>query len=228
MRVYSATIYYLSSLVNLLRFSNFWILPCLLFKKPVIFSVDARFSFAVWSLIDAWTIKEVLIDTFYERTYQIKSTDTVVDVGAAIGEFAIPAAARAKRVYAIECDENRLQLLRENCERNETKNVVIVNKRAKSLNSILKSIPRCDFLKVDCEGCEYEIFTHASRATLAKVSHIALEIHLFTPEMRQQYQLLHSELRQHGFQLTERANEVHDYIMYLYADKVAAKKRSRR
>jgi FkbM family methyltransferase len=38
-------------------------------------------------------------------------------------------------------------------------------------------LPRCDFLKLDCEGAEYEILLGAEPATLARVAHIALEYH---------------------------------------------------
>ena len=36
---------------------------------------------------------------------------------------------------------------------------------------------RCDFLKMDCEGAEYEILFNASAATLGKIKHICLEHH---------------------------------------------------
>ena len=36
---------------------------------------------------------------------------------------------------------------------------------------------RCDFLKVDCEGAEYEILLGAGRAVLERIAHIALEYH---------------------------------------------------
>jgi len=38
-------------------------------------------------------------------------------------------------------------------------------------------IRRCDFLKLDCEGAEYEILFGAAADTLARVAHIALEYH---------------------------------------------------
>ena len=38
-------------------------------------------------------------------------------------------------------------------------------------------IARCDFLKLDCEGAEYEILLGAEPAALARVAHIALEYH---------------------------------------------------
>lgn len=39
-------------------------------------------------------------------------------------------------------------------------------------------IERCDFLKVDCEGAEYEIFTSTPQDVLAKVRRIGIEAHV--------------------------------------------------
>ncbi|MEM4397117.1 MAG: FkbM family methyltransferase [Candidatus Woesearchaeota archaeon] len=38
-------------------------------------------------------------------------------------------------------------------------------------------IERCDFLKIDCEGCEYEIIFYSKKNTLKKISKISMEIH---------------------------------------------------
>jgi FkbM family methyltransferase len=38
-------------------------------------------------------------------------------------------------------------------------------------------LPRCDFLKVDCEGSEFNLFTTASSQTLEKIAAIAVEYH---------------------------------------------------
>ncbi|HUD06586.1 MAG TPA: FkbM family methyltransferase [Candidatus Saccharimonadales bacterium] len=48
-----------------------------------------------------------------------------------------------------------------------------------SLDSIFEdnSLKRCSFLKIDCEGAEYEILFNASNATLAKISMVAMEYH---------------------------------------------------
>lgn len=39
-------------------------------------------------------------------------------------------------------------------------------------------IEQCDFLKVDCEGAEYEIFEGAPPETLARIRRVAMEYHL--------------------------------------------------
>src|SRR5205823_3837091 len=38
-------------------------------------------------------------------------------------------------------------------------------------------LPRCDFLKVDCEGSEFDLFSSASPQTLARITAIAVEYH---------------------------------------------------
>jgi len=53
--------------------------------------------------------------------------------------------------------------------------------RAKTLSieDMLRTckIPRINFLKVDCEGAEYEIFRSVKRATLKKIDKISMEYH---------------------------------------------------
>lgn len=46
-----------------------------------------------------------------------------------------------------------------------------------TLDEIVTSFERVDFLKMDCEGAEYEILMQASPATIAKVEKIAMEWH---------------------------------------------------
>jgi FkbM family methyltransferase len=48
-----------------------------------------------------------------------------------------------------------------------------------TLDEIVRDLDlrRCDFLKLDCEGAEYEILLGADAGTLARVAHIALEYH---------------------------------------------------
>ena len=51
-----------------------------------------------------------------------------------------------------------------------------------------QAIARIDFLKVDCEGGEYDIFTDKNRDwIMANVMKIAGEFHLHTPELKQRF-----------------------------------------
>ena len=48
-----------------------------------------------------------------------------------------------------------------------------------TLDSLLRNlhIERCDFLKVDCEGAEYEILRNTSRDSFSKIARISMECH---------------------------------------------------
>lgn len=72
----------------------------------------------------------------------------------------------------------------------------------------------CDFLKMDCEGSEFEILLNASCQTLSHFSHICLEYHDgFTPYS-------HVDLARHlegcGFVVKTTVNPVHGYLGFLY------------
>jgi FkbM family methyltransferase len=74
---------------------------------------------------------------------------------------------------------------------------------------------RCNLLKVDCEGGEYDIFFHTPEATLRKIDRIAMEYHDgCTPHSHTE---LADFLRGHGFSVTLRNNPVHRHIGFLTA-----------
>lgn len=73
----------------------------------------------------------------------------------------------------------------------------------------------CDYLKIDCEGGEYDILFHTSENTLRKIRHICMEYHDgFT---RFSHTDLEKFLREHGFQVQTTPNRVHHYLGFLYA-----------
>jgi len=79
-------------------------------------------------------------------------------------------------------------------------------------------IEHCDFLKMDCEGCEFEVLFGASGTTLEKISRICLEYHDgFT-----QYTLadLINHLQRSGFRTKVTPNPVHSYLGLLYAYRI--------
>ena len=74
---------------------------------------------------------------------------------------------------------------------------------------------RCDLLKVDCEGGEYDIFFHTPAETLRRIDRIAMEYHDgCTPHSHTE---LADFLRGQGFSITLRANPVHRHIGFLTA-----------
>ena len=56
---------------------------------------------------------------------------------------------------------------------------------------------KCDLVKMDCEGAEFEIIASASPETFACTQAIYIEYHEYTPEMRRDS--LKSILEKHGF-----------------------------
>jgi FkbM family methyltransferase len=63
----------------------------------------------------------------------------------------------------------------------------------------LIGVERCDLLKLDCEGAEYEALAAAGAETLAKVDHVVLEWHVGLNDHRPEE--LQSLLEGHGFRV---------------------------
>lgn len=106
----------------------------------------------------------------------IKESDVVLDVGANIGAFSILASKKAKHVFAVE--PLYTDILKKNIAINNISNISVLEiglgigrkcikfgARRKivdlvPLSEILEKVGRCDFLKIDCEGCEWSINYH--------------------------------------------------------------------
>jgi hypothetical protein len=186
-------------------------------KKPVLFEVDEKISFYVRTLMDIWTVKEVVIDHDYERYRKIKRGDVVVDVGGGIGDFAILAARKAKRVYVFECDADRIELIMMNSALHGVQNVKLIPKACASFKQLWSVVEekRIDFLKVDCEGCEYELFK--SDADLSQIKYIAMEVHKNAMLSLNSYHNLLTLLIKSGYSLKLINSKVHIYLLFLYA-----------
>ncbi len=75
-------------------------------------------------------------------------------------------------------------------------------------------ITQCDFLKLDCEGAEYEILYGLPEELFERIGFIALEYHPFSEDPRDTPGALRAFLEEKGYQVTERPNEI------LYAKRV--------
>jgi FkbM family methyltransferase len=81
-------------------------------------------------------------------------------------------------------------------------------------------LQRCEFMKIDCEGGEFEILLSASAETLSKISHLCLEYHDgFT---RHSHEDLKQHLEECGFAVNINRNPVHNHLGFLYAYQVGA------
>jgi FkbM family methyltransferase len=75
----------------------------------------------------------------------------------------------------------------------------------------------CDLLKIDCEGCEYELLLNASTDSLKKVRRITMETH--DGYQGNSTDELAAYLSKRGFTVSRETNPVHPYLSLLYAER---------
>jgi len=217
----SALSYYVSSTLTLINGLSFWKIPLLFFKKTVLFKLKNSLEFYVSDLMDVWTLKEIILDDQYQQFKKIRKNEVVVDIGAGVGDFSVLVSRRAKKVFAFEMNREKFKLLEKNVKINRCQNIVIASKEVDSLETVFRKlkINDCDFLKIDCEGCEYQIFKDVSKKTLSRIKYIAMEVHFFNQKMKHEYLIFKNLLISHGFKIREVASPVHCSIGFLYAEK---------
>jgi len=93
----------------------------------------------------------------------------------------------------------------------------VIEVQGLSLDEMFQSngIERCDFLKMDCEGCEFEVLLNSSTMVLERINHICLEYHNGFTEFS--HMDLVNHLQRNGFQVKITANPVHSHLGFLYA-----------
>jgi hypothetical protein len=146
-----------------------------------------------------------IAETLLLNAYRFQgSPSVVVDIGASIGDFALLASRdRKTRVYAIEQDSGYCRYLQENMDLNGRHSVRVFQKMAdrRTLGSIVDGEEgKIDFLKVDCEGCEYDLLLHCPVEVLNRVRFMALEVHERPPYLKSN---LIAHLKTSGFQVSE-------------------------
>jgi len=189
-------------------------------------------------------------EDYTKKEFALRATDTVIDIGANIGAFAVYAAKQASRgrVLAFEPASDNYELLARNAALNRLSNLTPVRAavagqtgsltlyrasgsgahstmaghlsvttgtesvEALSLDDVFRRyrIDRCDLLKLNCEGAEFEILYSAPDAVLARIDRIAMEYHA-TESKRQKADALVDYLGRHGF-------EVIEYVDYVDLD----------
>jgi FkbM family methyltransferase len=186
-------------------------------RQPFTVRLRAGYAFCLRSALDLLVLKEVILDREYQQLGpEVAAGWTVVDIGAAHGEFAIPAARRigTGRIIAVEPAPDTIELLRGNLLLNGVGRVEILPvavgahdgsatlslaDRGAVMNSTAGStagaarievpmvtltqlldvagIGQCDYMKMDCEGGEYDILLPAPDATLRRITRLCLEYH---------------------------------------------------
>lgn len=156
------------------------------------------------------TINAVTLDYHFS---DIKKSDVCLDIGANIGAFSLLASKVAKWVYAVE--PLFTDILRENIKINAISNIDILevavgvggeesvnfsgrNKRITHipLSDILGDIGHCDFLKFDCEGCEWTF----NYRDLENFRRIEGELHNF--DEKHDFKVFEHNLNRAGFSYT--------------------------
>ena len=143
--------------------------------------------------------REVVHEKVYRFWEDVKEGDVVLDIGASVGAYAVSILENnPKKVYCVEPSKKLMSVLKSNCdsEKIETINWGIVEREGDGINifggkeqefkgitfkNMLErySINHVDYMKVDCEGGEYNIFRDENMEFLLnKVKFMAIEIHL--------------------------------------------------
>lgn len=158
--------------------------------------------------------QEIFEDNCYEEIYPVEPGDVVLDLGASIGPFTWSIMDKASKVIAVEPSKELVPLIEKNTagypvsivnkalakwdgedvidwvfnEYNSDHNWESKEKvQITSLKSIIKehNLDRIDFIKTDCEGGEYSLFTEANMPFLLNnVRSIVGEFHLSNPELK--------------------------------------------
>jgi FkbM family methyltransferase len=259
--------YYLKSFSTLLRgVKNPGVVFSLFFRRSINYAARVNLktgeTFMVFSLMDLWILKETLLDRQYEKvSLPLQDGWTIVDIGAALGDYAVWAAKQTPHghVIAVEPFSPSVSLLRSNVEKNRIFNVelfagaitaasgsttlqveqgrIVQNSTAvnqKTANGVeVKTISledlfvkygitKCDYLKMDCEGGEYEILFSAPELVLAKIDRICMEVHDGMTKHNREDMI--QFLEKSGYKTRLTINPVHAELAYLYAVKTTLEK----
>lgn len=125
-------------------------------------------------------IQEIFVDKCYERVFEVEENDIVLDIGSSVGPFTYSILnKKPKHVFCFEPSESEFKTLVKNTIGYP---VTHINKGISNVNSVvmndhlfggedqmesitfskfidLYGIDKIDFLKTDCEGGEFDIFT---------------------------------------------------------------------
>lgn len=156
-------------------------------------------------------MKEIVTDNIYEKFFFVEEGDTVVDIGASIGPFAYSILHKnPKKVFCIEPSEELFPTLQKNMKNGpaecinrgiskydgeEAESEYIFGQESQKMKTIsieglmdAYGLDKIDFLKTDCEGGEYDIFTLENEEMITeKVGKIVGEWHLGTPLLKEKF-----------------------------------------
>ena len=157
--------------------------------------------------------QEIFVDKCYEKFFEVEEGDVVLDIGASVGPFTYSILhKKPKHVFCFEPSESEFKTLVKNTIGHP---VTQINKGVSNVNSVvmndhlfggedqmesitfkkfidLYGIEKIDFLKTDCEGGEFHIFTDENfdwiKSNVRKIVgewHIQLQGHNYVEEFRE-------------------------------------------
>lgn len=155
-------------------------------------------------------LKELYEYNIYEKFFEVNEGDVVLDIGASVGPFTKSIIDKNPgKVICVEPSSAEFPTLVKNFRNNI--NVLLVNAAIGSENksavenkeiygddklseqitfkSLLDAfnVNKIDFLKIDCEGGEYDIFTKENLSILKEVPKIVMEVHLRSKEHKEKF-----------------------------------------
>jgi FkbM family methyltransferase len=164
-------------------------------------------------------INEIFEQKCYEKFFEVEEGDVVLDVGASVGPFTYSILHKnPKQVFCFEPSEREFKTLVKNLMGHP---VIPIPKGISSVNSIVKcdmlfggedemetltfnrfinlySVDKIDFIKTDCEGGEYDIFTQDNLDYLKNnVKKIVGEWHLRTPQLKDKFRNFRDNILSH-------------------------------
>jgi len=129
----------------------------------------------------------------------------VIDGGTYIGDSSLYFVSRgASKVYGFEIDRENYNLAEENIKLNNMEGKIYIYNQKATYESIKNLINKYGlkniFMKLDCEGCEYDIIMNTDAQTFENITDVVLEYH-------EQSEPLMQKLRELGF-TTRRKKEI--------------------
>jgi len=153
---------------------------------------------------------EIFVNNVYEKILSVDEGDIVFDIGASLGPFTFSILHKnPKNVFAFEPDTESFLTLVKNtihgpvtainkglCSKNNERSIIIMSNNYEqkltciSFSEIIEmyNLNKIDFIKIDCEGCEYNVFNDENMPwILNNVKKIVGEWHLSTQELKNNF-----------------------------------------
>ena len=143
------------------------------------------------------TIEEVWEESVYEKYFEVEEGDIVLDIGATTGDFSyIIQSKKPHHCFVVEPTTHHFKTLQQNlmgypvsfikAAITDKKHLVVdwdgqTNARTLTFSELIEqnALDHVDFLKIDCEGGEYDVFKKEHIEYLKSIPKIAGEFHLW-------------------------------------------------